>query len=230
MASQGLQIIGILLACIGWLGTIITCATPMWKVTAYIGGNIVTSQVIWEGLWMNCVKQSTGQMQCKVYNPLLALPSELQAARTMVVIAVIAGVFGVLMAVVGGNDLLLTGTDSRGEHRRSAAALMRPSLRGALPPNHREQQAKQREQDGNDHHGPGRLEVWGQGQQGVVHLALHLACALHHTGHPQSFPDGLSHYNVVPNESRHLPQGQHTDEYVSYPSEHCQSNAKNLQA
>ncbi|KAF3840986.1 hypothetical protein F7725_006848 [Dissostichus mawsoni] len=92
MASQALQIMGVLLAFIGWLGTIITCAMPMWRVTAFVGANIVTAQVIWEGLWMTCVVQSTGQMQCKV-------PA---GSRAMVVIAVIVGVFGVLMAVVGG--------------------------------------------------------------------------------------------------------------------------------
>ncbi|XP_072231034.1 claudin-4-like [Leuresthes tenuis] len=102
MASQGLQIMGVLLSFTGWLGTIITCALPMWRVTAFVGANIVTAQVIWEGLWMTCVVQSTGQMQCKVYDSMLALPQDLQAARAMVIISVIAGVFGTLMAVVGG--------------------------------------------------------------------------------------------------------------------------------
>ncbi|XP_012671985.1 claudin-4-like [Clupea harengus] len=102
MASQGLQILGIMLAMIGWLGSIITCAMPMWRVTAFVGANIVTAQVIWEGLWMTCVVQSTGQMQCKVYDSMLALPQDLQAARAMTIIAIIVGIFGVLMAIVGG--------------------------------------------------------------------------------------------------------------------------------
>lgn len=102
MVSQGLQILGVMLSMTGWLGTIITCALPMWRVTAFIGANIVTAQVIWEGLWMNCVVQSTGQMQCKVYDSLLALPQDLQAARAMVIISIIVGIFGVLMAVIGG--------------------------------------------------------------------------------------------------------------------------------
>ncbi|KAK5610031.1 Claudin-4 [Crenichthys baileyi] len=102
MASQGLQILGILLSFISWLGTVITCALPKWRVTAFVGTNIVTAQVIWEGLWMNCVVQSTGQMQCKVYDSMLTLPQDLQAARAMLIISVIVGVFGMLMAVVGG--------------------------------------------------------------------------------------------------------------------------------
>uniref|UniRef100_A0A3Q3FN86 Claudin n=1 Tax=Labrus bergylta TaxID=56723 RepID=A0A3Q3FN86_9LABR len=63
MVSMGRQMLGYALAIVGFLGTIIVCALPMWKVTAFIGANIVTAQVIWEGLWMNCVTQSTGQMQ-----------------------------------------------------------------------------------------------------------------------------------------------------------------------
>ncbi|XP_025778869.1 claudin-4, partial [Puma concolor] len=78
------------------------CALPMWRVTAFIGSNIVTSQTIWEGLWMNCVVQSTGQMQCKVYDSLLALPQDLQAARALMVVCIILAVLGVLLSVVGG--------------------------------------------------------------------------------------------------------------------------------
>ncbi|XP_015393568.2 claudin-4 [Panthera tigris] len=102
MASMGLQVMGIALAVLGWLGAILSCALPMWRVTAFIGSNIVTSQTIWEGLWMNCVVQSTGQMQCKVYDSLLALPQDLQAARALMVVCIILAVLGVLLSVVGG--------------------------------------------------------------------------------------------------------------------------------
>ncbi|XP_072558375.1 claudin-4-like [Paramormyrops kingsleyae] len=102
MASMGKEILGLALAIIGFLGVIIVCALPMWKVTAFIGANIVTAQIIWEGLWMNCVTQSTGQMQCKVYDSMLALPQDLQAARALVVIAIIVAFFAILLAVVGG--------------------------------------------------------------------------------------------------------------------------------
>ncbi|XP_061818959.1 claudin-4-like [Nerophis lumbriciformis] len=102
MASAGLQMFGIFLATVGFLGDIIVCALPMWKVTAFIGSNIVTAQVFWEGLWMNCVKQSTGQMQCKVYDSMLALPQDLQAARAMVVISILLALMGLLLAAAGG--------------------------------------------------------------------------------------------------------------------------------
>nr|XP_023660478.1 claudin-like protein ZF-A89 isoform X2 [Paramormyrops kingsleyae] len=102
MASMGKELLGLALAIIGFLGVIIVCALPMWRVTAFIGANIVTAQIIWEGLWMNCVTQSTGQMQCKIYDSMLALPQDLQAARALVVISIIVSFFAILLAVVGG--------------------------------------------------------------------------------------------------------------------------------
>ncbi|XP_056905005.1 claudin-4-like isoform X2 [Takifugu flavidus] len=102
MVSLGRQMLGFTLAVIGFLGSIIVCALPMWKVTAFIGANIVTAQVIWEGLWMNCVTQSTGQMQCKIYDSLLALPQDLQAARALVVVAIIIGAAGIILGIAGG--------------------------------------------------------------------------------------------------------------------------------
>uniref|UniRef100_A0A3Q2CIC3 Claudin n=1 Tax=Cyprinodon variegatus TaxID=28743 RepID=A0A3Q2CIC3_CYPVA len=102
MASLGLQILGVALAMLGWLGNILICALPLWKVSAFIGNNIVVAQTIWEGLWMSCVVQSTGQMQCKVYDSLLALPPDLQAARAMIIIAILFSLFGLLLSVVGG--------------------------------------------------------------------------------------------------------------------------------
>ncbi|CAJ1064918.1 claudin-like protein ZF-A89 [Xyrichtys novacula] len=102
MASMGMQIAGCALALFGWIGVLIVCGTPMWRVTAFIGTNIVTSQVMWEGLWMSCVVQSTGQMQCKVYDSMLALSKDLQGARALVVVSIIVGLVGVLIAFAGG--------------------------------------------------------------------------------------------------------------------------------
>lgn len=101
MASAAFQILGMALSVVGWIGAIVTCALPMWKVTAFIGNNIVTAQITWEGLWMSCVVQSTGQMQCKVYDSMLALPQDLQAARALMVISVLLAVLALLIGIVG---------------------------------------------------------------------------------------------------------------------------------
>eukprot|EP00064_Thunnus_orientalis_P018560 superscaffoldBa00004318_g18661 len=102
MVSAGFQILGIALCIIGWIGAIITCALPQWKVTAFIGQNIVTAQTTWEGIWMTCVTQSTGQMQCKVYDSMLALSQDLQAARALIIISILIGIVGILLSIAGG--------------------------------------------------------------------------------------------------------------------------------
>ncbi|TSK17993.1 Claudin-like protein ZF-A9 [Bagarius yarrelli] len=94
--------LGTTLGVLGWLGTILACGLPLWCVTAFIGNNIVTAQVVWEGLWMTCVVQSTGQMQCKVYDSMLALSSDLQASRAILIIALLIAVVAILASIAGG--------------------------------------------------------------------------------------------------------------------------------
>ncbi|TSP46843.1 Claudin-like protein ZF-A89 [Bagarius yarrelli] len=102
MVSMCRQMLGFGLGIVGFLGAIIVCALPMWRVTAFIGANIVTAQIIWEGLWMNCVMQSTGQMQCKIYDSMLALPQDLQAARALMVICIIVCILALVLGISGG--------------------------------------------------------------------------------------------------------------------------------
>uniref|UniRef100_UPI0037E90202 claudin-4-like n=1 Tax=Semicossyphus pulcher TaxID=241346 RepID=UPI0037E90202 len=95
------QLVGVCLAIVGFLGTILVCGLPAWKVTAFIGANIVTAQVFWEGLWMNCVIQSTGHSQCKAYDSVLALPQELQASRALICVSIAVSVVAIGLTVVG---------------------------------------------------------------------------------------------------------------------------------
>uniref|UniRef100_A0A8C7WJW6 Claudin n=1 Tax=Oncorhynchus mykiss TaxID=8022 RepID=A0A8C7WJW6_ONCMY len=101
MASFALELVGVSLSVLGWILSVVSCALPMWRVSAFIGANIVTAQVYWEGLWMSCVVQSTGQMQCKVYDSMLALPQDLQAARALSMATIILGVLALLVATIG---------------------------------------------------------------------------------------------------------------------------------
>ncbi|XP_073338529.1 claudin-3-like [Pagrus major] len=101
MPSVGLEILGVTMAVLGWILAIVSCALPMWRVSAFIGMNIVTAQITWEGIWMHCVVQSTGQMQCKIHDSMLALSGDLQAARALTIISIVVGIVGVLVAVMG---------------------------------------------------------------------------------------------------------------------------------
>lgn len=100
--SVGRHVLGFVLGILGFIGTIIACLLPMWKVTAFIGSNIVTAQVIWEGIWMSCVDQSTGQMDCQEYFSMLALSTDLQAARALMVVSIVTGLIGLIIACAAG--------------------------------------------------------------------------------------------------------------------------------
>ncbi|KAK2881535.1 hypothetical protein Q8A67_018803 [Cirrhinus molitorella] len=102
MASMGVHLLGCVLALFGWIGVTIVCALPMWRVTAFIGTNIVTAQIFWEGIWMSCVVESTGQMQCKVYDSMLALSPDMQAARVLAIFSILVGIAGILVAFISG--------------------------------------------------------------------------------------------------------------------------------
>lgn len=101
LTEMGRQLLAAFLALVGFMGTILIAALPMWKMSAFIGSNIVTAQVFYEGLWMNCVLQSTGHMQCKAYYSILALPQYLQATRALICVSLAVAVFGIGLMVVG---------------------------------------------------------------------------------------------------------------------------------
>lgn len=102
MASQGIHLLGSGLALLGWTGVLFSCILPMWRMTSFVGATIVTSEIIWEGIWMSCVVQSTGQMQCDPYESMLALSSDLKAAQVLTVGSLLIGLLGLLLAFIGG--------------------------------------------------------------------------------------------------------------------------------
>ncbi|KAJ8389286.1 hypothetical protein AAFF_G00121510 [Aldrovandia affinis] len=101
MANSGLQLLGFALSLIGVIGLIIGTILPQWKMSAYIGDNIITAVAMYQGLWMSCAFQSTGQMQCKVYDSILQLDSALQATRALMIVGIIVSVAGLGVACMG---------------------------------------------------------------------------------------------------------------------------------
>ncbi|XP_031465526.1 claudin-7 [Phasianus colchicus] len=77
MASGGLELLGLALALGGWGAVVAATALWQWQTSTYAGDNIVTAVSTYQGLWGSCVSTSTGQLQCKAYDSLLALPGEL---------------------------------------------------------------------------------------------------------------------------------------------------------
>lgn len=96
-----MQLLGFTLSLIGMIGLIVGTIMPQWKMSAYVGDNIITAVAMYQGLWMSCAFQSTGQMQCKVYDSILQLDSALQATRALMVVGIILTVMGLGVASMG---------------------------------------------------------------------------------------------------------------------------------
>nr|XP_061801864.1 claudin-4-like [Nerophis lumbriciformis] len=122
MASTGTQLLASALCLLGWAGVLISCLLPMWRVTAFVGSTIVTSQTVWEGIWMSCIVQSTGQIMCKPYESTLALSADLQTARALTTLAVLTGGVGLVLAFVGGKCTRFLDHEGSGSKGRVAVA------------------------------------------------------------------------------------------------------------
>nr|XP_040035482.1 claudin-17-like [Gasterosteus aculeatus aculeatus] len=95
------EVFALVLGFFGLIGTIAVTALPMWRVSAFIGANLIVMEELWEGLWMNCYRQADFRMQCKVYDSLLILPPELQAARGLMCVSVVLVVVSLSVTACG---------------------------------------------------------------------------------------------------------------------------------
>ncbi|XP_004675550.1 PREDICTED: claudin-17 [Condylura cristata] len=113
MAFYPLQIAGLVLGFLGLVGTLATTLLPQWRVSAFVGSNIIVFERLWEGLWMNCVRQAKVRLQCKFYSSLLALPPALEAARALMCVAVALSLMALLIGICGMKQIQCTSPSDR---------------------------------------------------------------------------------------------------------------------
>ncbi|XP_025889458.1 claudin-8-like [Nothoprocta perdicaria] len=101
MSCCALQITGLIFGGVGMVGTLATTAMPQWRVSAFIEGNIVVFETIWEGLWMDCISQLGIRLQCKFYDSLLALSPSLEVFRALMCLAIGLSIIAFLMGIAG---------------------------------------------------------------------------------------------------------------------------------
>ncbi|XP_069749270.1 claudin-2 [Narcine bancroftii] len=101
MANIAIQLVALIVCIIGMIGTLSATIMPQWSITAHVGSNVVTAIVYMKGLWWACAIFSTGVFQCETYNSVLELPTDLQAARAMMVISVALSMLAITISVVG---------------------------------------------------------------------------------------------------------------------------------
>lgn len=113
MATSALQYAALVLGGAGMVGTVAVTIMPQWRVSAFIGSNIVVFENIWEGLWMNCIRQANIRMQCKIYDSLLALSPDLQASRGLMCAASLLSFLAFMTAILGMKCTRCTGDDDK---------------------------------------------------------------------------------------------------------------------
>ncbi|XP_047450448.1 claudin-17-like [Mugil cephalus] len=96
-----LEILAMVLGFIGLFGTIAATAMPTWRVSAYIGANLIVMEDLWEGLWMACYRQGNIRMQCKEYDSLLSLTPEIQAGRGLMCTSIVLVFLALLITGCG---------------------------------------------------------------------------------------------------------------------------------
>ncbi|XP_063287346.1 claudin-2 [Pelobates fuscus] len=101
MVSVGLQMVGYVLSILGLTGTVIATVMPSWKVSSYIGASIVTAVGFSKGLWMECASFSTGITQCDIYNSMLGLAADTQAAQALMITSCVFSVLASMFSVFG---------------------------------------------------------------------------------------------------------------------------------
>ncbi|XP_002660634.3 claudin-6 [Danio rerio] len=119
MANTGLQVMGVVLGVSGWVFGIVVCIAPWWRTSAFVGDELVVSQVLWEGLWMSCLSER-GRLQCKIYDSGLALSGSMQTCRALCVLSLLLCVLALPLCITG-----LKCTHCLGEARDPKARLVR---------------------------------------------------------------------------------------------------------
>ncbi|XP_029964011.1 claudin-17-like [Salarias fasciatus] len=108
-----LEVLALVLGSVGLMGTVAIAALPTWRVSAFIGANLIVMEELWEGLWMTCYRQIDVNMQCKAYDSLLALPPELRAARALTCVSIALVVVSLLVTGCGTQKSICCSDDVR---------------------------------------------------------------------------------------------------------------------
>ncbi|XP_063340755.1 claudin-4-like [Pelmatolapia mariae] len=109
MTTSLRQLLCLALATISFVGNILICALPQWRATEVLyevdpfESNVTMSQMFFEGLWKFCASTSSVLLtRCKRYEEMhVSISPDLKVARVLIVIAIITGVFGILLGAAG---------------------------------------------------------------------------------------------------------------------------------
>ncbi|XP_032381001.1 claudin-18 isoform X2 [Etheostoma spectabile] len=98
MAASMIQLIGFMLSMLGQFLISAATAIDMWSLQDR-SFTVVTNVYTYSGLWNLCVGTSYGTTQCRPYFTILGLPALLQAVRALMIVGIVIGAIGCLIAI-----------------------------------------------------------------------------------------------------------------------------------
>ncbi|XP_035509810.1 claudin-18-like [Morone saxatilis] len=98
MAASMIQLIGFMLSALGQFLITAATAMDMWSLQDR-SFTVVTNVYTYSGLWNSCVGTSYGTTQCRPYFTILGLPALLQAVRALMIVGIVLGAIGCLIAI-----------------------------------------------------------------------------------------------------------------------------------
>ncbi|XP_073702016.1 claudin-10 [Garra rufa] len=94
----------------GWILVCSTMPTNYWAYSE-VDSLVLTSAHYFSNLWKDCLSDSTGVFDCKEFPSLLALQTYIHLCRSFVIISIILGFFGSVLALVGMKCTKLGGSE-----------------------------------------------------------------------------------------------------------------------
>uniref|UniRef100_A0A3B4WMB9 Claudin 18 n=2 Tax=Seriola lalandi dorsalis TaxID=1841481 RepID=A0A3B4WMB9_SERLL len=98
MAVSMIQLIGFMLSALGQFLISAATAMDMWSLQDR-SLTVVTNVYTYSGLWNSCVGTAYGTTQCRPYFTILGLPALLQAVRALMIVGIVLGAIGCLIAI-----------------------------------------------------------------------------------------------------------------------------------
>lgn len=93
-----LELLGVLLSAGAWFCSLATTLMSTWLT---LSTDLLPTESYERGLWETCVVQEHGTLECRPYDSLLGLPSEIKLARILMCVTLATGLLGLLLAVPG---------------------------------------------------------------------------------------------------------------------------------
>ncbi|XP_059499260.1 claudin-9-like [Stegostoma tigrinum] len=106
-----LSLTGLVLAALGWVGTVACCGLPLWKRTEFSGQTLMVRQTMVEGLWVSCILPGVGKANCRTYGSSgKDVPLDVYVARILTVAAVATSFLGLVVNCAGSRCCSLVGS------------------------------------------------------------------------------------------------------------------------